>query len=145
MLGPLLICLFISACSEENSPVDSVEPVVHTYTLKGRIVSLPDPSNPASELSIHHEAIDDFKSSQGELVPMNAMTMSFPPAPGVSLDGFAVGDAVEFVFRVQWEPTSGMSTTSIKKLPHDAPLAFELVQETKDTSSDSPANPHAGH
>ncbi len=129
LLALTLSCLMISACSEEASPTqitpESTQPVVHTYTLRGRIISLPEPSNPASELQIHHEAIDEFKSAQGEPAPMNAMTMSFPPATGVSLDGLVVGDAVEFVFRVQWEPTHEMGTTSIKKLPAETKLAFE--------------------
>ncbi len=125
LMVSVLMVLFASACSEETTPADPVQSVAHTYTLRGRIVSLPDPSNPASELSIHHEAINHFKSAQGDPAPMNAMTMPFPPAPSVSLEDLAVGDAVEFVFRMQWEPAVEMSTTSIKKLPADTSMAFE--------------------
>jgi len=129
LLTGVLACQLIWACSREDSPEPQHQPpaqaIVHTYSLRGRIVSLPDPSNPASELRIHHEAIDDFKNAQGQPAPMKAMTMSFPPAPGVSLDGLAVGDIVQFVFRVQWEPTYEMGTTSIRKLPADTQLSFE--------------------
>jgi Cu/Ag efflux protein CusF len=121
----ILSTLFAPACSEESSPAPQAGALVHTYNLRGKIVSLPDASNPASELRIHHEAIQDFKNAQGEIKPMQAMTMSFPPAPGVSLDGLAVGDVVEFVFRVQWEPTYEMGTTSINKLPPGTTLSFQ--------------------
>ncbi len=121
--------LLVTACSEESSPTESVQTedqaVVHTYTVRGRIVSLPDPAHPASELSIHHEAIDDFKNMADESAPMGSMTMPFPPGAGVSLDGLAVGDAVEFVFRVQWKPTYEMGATSITKLPAETKLSFE--------------------
>ncbi len=124
-----LACLFTPACSDEPSHESSDEPspntVVHTYTLRGKIVSLPDASNPASELKIHHQAIKGFKNAQGEVHPMRAMTMAFPPGPEVSLQEFAVGDVVEFVFRMQWEPTHEMSADSIKKLPADTELVFE--------------------
>ncbi len=113
-------CLSAPACSKE--PAD---PVVHTYTVRGEIVSLPDPANPASELRIHHEAIEDFKNNKGESDPMHAMTMTFPPAEDVSLDDLAVGDKVQFVFRVQWAPSYEMGATAIKKLPADTELIFD--------------------
>lgn len=128
----------MSACSGGEGGAESAAEVVHTYTVRGRIVSLPSADDPASELRIHHEAIDTFKSAGGEAAPMKAMTMTFPPAEGVSLDGLAVGDAVEFVFRMQWEPSVSMGTTSIKKLPADTVLEFDRGGATGPDA-------HAGH
>ena len=125
LVGVFVSCMCLAGCSGEDGGAAPTVEVVHTYTVRGRIVSLPSAEDPASELRIHHEAIDTFKSAAGEATPMKAMTMTFPPAEGVSLDGLAVGDAVEFVFRMQWEPVVGMSTTSIKKLPADAVLTID--------------------
>ncbi|GAB4198017.1 MAG: hypothetical protein Kow00105_12010 [Phycisphaeraceae bacterium] len=102
----------------------SEDALIHTYTVRGRLVSLPDPSNPASELRIRHEAIDDFKDAEGNITPMRAMTMIFPPAPGLSLEEFSVNDTVEFVFEMQWKPRVEMRVTSIRKLPSDTILNF---------------------
>jgi Copper binding periplasmic protein CusF len=88
-------------------------------------VQLPDPANPASELSIHHESINDYQLGDGTPAPMQAMTMPFPPKEGVSLRGLSVGDAVEFVFEVQWQPSPGMSLASITKLVEGTVLDFE--------------------
>lgn len=127
-------CLFGSiGCSDAGSnsqseakPAQPAEDaLIHTYTVRGRIVSLPDPNNPASELRIRHEAIDNFKDAEGNITPMRAMTMAFPPAPGVSLEELSVNDAVEFVFEMQWTPRVEMRVTSIRKLPDDISLDFE--------------------
>jgi len=118
-----MICLLVG-CSKEAGQSEA-DAVIHAYSVRGRIVQLPDSTNPASELRIHHEAIDEFKLTDGSPGPMHAMTMPFPPAKGVSLEGFAIGDVVEFGFEVQWEPSPGMSLTTLKKLPADTPLGFD--------------------
>ena len=123
--GVVVFCGWLAGCSGEDGASAPAAEIVHTYTVRGRIVSLPSADEPASELRIHHEAIDTFKSATGEATPMKVMTMTFPPAEGVSLDGLAVGDAVEFVFRMQWEPSVAMSTTSITKLPADTVLTID--------------------
>lgn len=124
LAGVVALIGLLLGCSAEADDSSS-QAVIHGYTVRGRIVQLPDPSNPVSELSIHHEAIDDFKLGDGTPEPMRAMTMPFPPADGVSLQGLEVGDVVEFSFEVQWEPSPGMSLTAIKKLPEDAVLGFD--------------------
>ncbi|MEZ6191256.1 MAG: copper-binding protein [Phycisphaerales bacterium] len=134
----IVSCTCLPGCSGEDGGAAPAAEVVHTYTLRGRIVSMPSADDPASELRIHHEAIDTFKSATGEAAPMKAMTMTFPPAEGVTLEGLAVGDAVEFVFRMQWEPSVGMSTTSITKLPADTEL-------TIDGDGTAGHDAHAGH
>lgn len=123
----VLAGVLLGGCSKENSEEGTAPAVIHSYTTRGRVAMLPDLTNPTSELRIHHEAIDDFKHGDGSPAPMKSMTMPFPPGPGVSLDGLAVGDVVEFTFDVQWEPTPGMSVTAIRKLPGDTGLQFDVA------------------
>jgi len=128
MLGPIGCSDTGSGSQSDEQPAQSSqqaeETLIHTYTVRGRIVSLPAPNNPASELRIRHEAIENFKDAEGNIAPMRAMTMTFPPAPGVSLEELSVGDAVEFVFEMQWKPHVEMRLTSIRKLPSDTKLNF---------------------
>jgi Cu/Ag efflux protein CusF len=95
-------------CSKKQAePADAQAPTAE-YTVRGRIEGLPDPARPASALQIHHEPIPEFKSNWANLPDgMNEMSMSFPLAPGVALDGLKIGDAVEFTFSVRYDATSG--------------------------------------
>ncbi|MCH8114843.1 MAG: copper-binding protein, partial [Chloroflexi bacterium] len=121
--------VLLGGCTKEDSGEGTAPAVLHRYTTRGRIAMLPDLTNPTSELRIHHEAIDDFRHGDGSPAPMKSMTMPFPPGPGVSLDGLAIGDVVEFTFEVQWEPTPGMSVTAIRKLPDDTELQFDMASQ----------------
>ncbi len=129
----IVVCLIsflaVAGCSDrESRPEEVVEDemadgrVVHTYVVRGRVTQLPDVNRPERELRIHHEAIDDFKNAAGELTPMAAMEMPFFPAEGVSLADIRAGDIVEFTFEVQWEPSSGVWVTDIRKLSPDTTL-----------------------
>lgn len=92
------------------------------YTVRGRVVMLPEAGKPMSDLQIHHEAIDTLVNPNGT-VGMPAMIMPFPVAKGVSLDGLAVGDAVEFTFAHWTKPGHrGYEVTAIRKLPRDTVL-----------------------
>ncbi|RMD63769.1 MAG: hypothetical protein D6824_04860, partial [Planctomycetota bacterium] len=92
---------------------DAVDPAVDAheervlYTVRGRIVSLPDPDNPASELMVHHEPIPAFRRGDGGF-GMDAMTMPFPLAPQASVPAdLKVGDAVEMTFSVLYDRDTG--------------------------------------
>lgn len=91
-----------------------------SYTLRGRIEQLPDPAVKGSTLQIHHEKVPTFTDQDGKVIGMNEMVMPFPPAAGLSLDGFAVGDNVEFTFEVRWDRIPFQQATRIAKLPVDA-------------------------
>lgn len=134
----LTALLGLSGCSEKDHEhkrdqgdthdVDAAhtgDKVVHVYKLRGRIVSLPDPTDPVTEFKVHHEAIDDFKVGDGSLAPMKAMTMPFTPGDDVDIQSLAVGDAITFEFHMEWEPTRSMTATAIQKLPADTKLSFE--------------------
>lgn len=96
-------------------------PVAATYTTRGKIEALPSASG---DLSILHEPIPEFKDKDGTVVGMGTMSMPFPLAAGVSLDGLSVGDAVEFDFSVWWRPRVAYEVTRIVKLPPDTTLNF---------------------
>jgi len=94
-------------------PTSAVPAMV--YTVNGRIEQLPDTAVKGSMLQVHHEDIPGFVSREGKVVGMNAMTMPFPPAPGVSLQGLSVGDEVELTFEVRWDRMPPQQATSIRK------------------------------
>lgn len=120
----------LAGCGDPGEPADPAEPgadaMVHTYEVRGRITTLPEasdqPGHPGQELTIYHEAIDDFRNSEGEIDPMAPMAMPFPPGPDVSLEGFEVGDKVLATLVVQWAPETGWTMTEIEKLPPDTEL-----------------------
>ena len=94
------------------------------YRSRGEVVALPDPAKPGSQLSIHHEAIPDFASYEGEVVGMSPMTMPFPTAPSLDLAGLEVGDPVAFTLEVRWDGSPPYQITAIEKLPADTELDF---------------------
>lgn len=97
------------------------------YTVRGVVISLPDPKKPGggSDLQIRHERIPEFKDAAGVAIGMNAMIMPFPLAKGVTLDGVAVDDKVEFTFAAWMQPGQrGWELRTIRKLPSDTPLDF---------------------
>jgi Cu/Ag efflux protein CusF len=94
------------------------------YIVRGEIVRLPAAGAETAQLMIRHEAIPDFVNKTGEKVGMQAMTMAFQTAAGVSLQGFQVGDKIEFGLRVDWENNT-YEILELKKLPPDTPLKFK--------------------
>jgi len=110
----------LASCEEKPASPRAAAPATddaHTYTVRGRLASLPEAGKPTSQLMIHHEAIPTFVGKDGKVVGMSEMTMPFLPARGVSLDGLANGDAVEFTFEVRWSPRASSTLTRIAKLP----------------------------
>ncbi|MEM8781867.1 MAG: copper-binding protein [Planctomycetota bacterium] len=107
--GLLSAAMSLAACGPTDPPaaatpgIDLADPDTQAYDVRGVIATLPDPGNPASDLNIRHEEIPDFVGASGEVVGMKEMTMPFPLAPGVTLEGLAVGDPVAFTFAVNWE------------------------------------------
>lgn len=103
--------------SERGEPDD-------TYTVRGVVESVPSPDRPTAEFFVRHEAIDGFKNPDGSR-GMNSMTMPFPLGKGVSLEGIAPGDKVEFVMAVWTRPGHrGYEIRKIAKLPADTELRF---------------------
>jgi hypothetical protein len=97
---------------------------VETYEVRGVVLAVPDPSDPLSNLEIRHEAIDDFRSIDGEIVGMDSMRMAFPVAEGVDLAGIAPDDKVAFTLEVEWEGEPPYRVARIEELPADTELEF---------------------
>ncbi len=97
--------------------------------VRGRITAVPIEDSPTvRDLRIHHESMPNFKGKTGKL-GMNAMTMPFPLGEGVTLEDFAIGDAVQFDFEVDWEASPPYWVTAMRKLPADAKLEFEKAAD----------------
>ena len=111
------------------------------YTgVRGLVVSLPQPGNPASELRIRHEHIPTFRNKDGEIgvnargVPgMAAMEMPFPVADGLDISGMSVGDTIAFDFTVRWGVGPSWFITRYEVLDPGTELDF--------TNRDADGNP----
>lgn len=133
----LLLGGWVSACDRRqpqgpagpagSGPTGTDDQPVYAYTVRGQVESVPEPGNPGSGFEVHHEAIDNFVKPGGGL-GMNAMTMEFPPGPGVSLDGISVGDIVEVTFEVRLKPRIRWHATRVVRLPPDTKLEFRAAR-----------------
>lgn len=108
-------------CTKTPEKQSAVQPTApeQIYTVRGRIASLPTAEKPGSSLQIEHEPIDNFVRQDGTL-GMDSMTMPFPLAKGLSLEGLAKDDVVEFTFEVRWKSQPRMQLTKIAKAPKGA-------------------------
>lgn len=117
VLGLALGLLPCAGCRREAT----LPPPSQVHTVRGRVVQLPEPGKPANSFQVHHEPIEHWVSPTGK-VGMNAMVMSFLPAPGLALDGLEVGDVIEFRWEVRERSAGPSYVTSITELPKDTPL-----------------------
>jgi hypothetical protein len=131
----LAAAVLLCACSkrEEGDSADAGADVTRqSYTVRGQVVTVPSQERPIDDLQIRHEAIPNYADREGKVVVnskgdrgMRSMTMSFPVAEGLSLEGIAPGDPVEFTFVVTWgESYPTYEVTQIQELPPDTPLDF---------------------
>lgn len=133
MPRPLLLTALVAAlalataacdesCSVPKSPA-AVRPAPDaTYTVRGRVEALPIPGKPQTEFIVHHEPIPDFKGFDGT-TGMPEMSMPFPLAAGLSIDGLSVGDPIEFTLAMWTTPGQrGYEITRFIKLPADTAL-----------------------
>jgi len=102
-----------------------------TYTTRGQVVQLPDPTNPG--LTLNHEAVDQFMDRQGEIVGMDPMSMSYPVAKSLSLEGIQVGDVVEFKWHVDWNTEPAVEIVEVHKLPAGTKLDFRAAKPQKES------------
>ena len=123
----LLILGTILSCTAKDSGSG------RTYTTRGQVIQLPDPANPGTGLTLNHEAVDQFMDRQGEIVGMDPMSMPFPVAKDVSLDGIQVGDVVEFKLHVDWSAEPAAEITEIRELPAGTKLDFRAAKPQKES------------
>jgi Cu/Ag efflux protein CusF len=105
------------------------------YVVRGKVTQMPSFGPPRKELRVHHEAIDNFRNSDGKVVGMNSMIMDFPPADTVDLKTFKEGDKVEVEFKVWWGNTTPWLATRVKVLPPETELVFGKANPPKTNSS----------
>jgi len=133
----LVVAAVLIACGapdqdpEAEAGPETSDPTGDRYTVRGRVVELPDAGQAEARLRIQHEAIPDFKGMDGKVWEggMESMTMIFAVAEGVSLEGISAGDKVEFVLVVNWEKKPTQSITEIVNLPAETELDFGPATE----------------
>ena len=94
----------------------------NTYTVRARVVQLP---SQGSGLSLEHEPIDNYVARSGKVEGMSSMTMPFPVAKDVSLEGIQPNDIVETQIHIDWSSEdSPVEIITIRELPPDTQLRF---------------------
>ena len=142
-LLPVLAVLVACVGAPEADGPPGTEGPTATYTLKGRVVTLP--ADNGGEIRIAHEAIDDFVGADGSVIGMDAMTMSFVIADGVG-DDLAVGDVIEFDLRVDWSSDDLATVLRAETLPPETEMVFEDANppSTTGTSGETGAPGESG-
>ena len=106
---------------------DSETVRVDQYVVRGEVVRIPGADDPAAEFMVRHEAIPHYRASASKL-GMNTMTMPFPLAPELSLEGVHVGDKVELTFEVRFDTEKdrpiAYHATEVRTLPPETVLDF---------------------
>lgn len=126
LLGVILV---LAGCSGEpttpDAPSSSRTATIHS--VRGVVKQLPAPGG--VPFLVQHEAIPDFVDIRGRVSPMAAMTMPFAVADERLLEGIAVGDAIVFELRVDWEASPAIAVTGIEPLPAGMELQLEEAAE----------------
>jgi Cu/Ag efflux protein CusF len=68
------------------------------------------------EILVKHQEIPEYRDESGKVVGMMAMTMPFYLAPGLALDGIALGDRVELQVEQHLKPEFSEKVVEIKKV-----------------------------
>lgn len=137
VLPVLLAALLVLACGGADSPpggspdadVQAVD--VQTYTVRGVVRGLGDSTGTVREIFVRHEAVPDFVDMSGEVVGMEAMTMPFPITDPRLLEGIAVGDTIEFDFRVSWKGSPPLEVLRIEKIQPSTSPKETAPEETE--------------
>ncbi len=149
----LLLILALAGCgggdqqdqTADQMPAEGQEMAaagVDHYTVRGIVSKLPAAEGPDQNMYIRHAPIPDYKNDSGEVVGMAAMTMPFPVAENVSLEGIEKGDPVEFTFSMRWKPTGHYEIVEITELPAGTAIDFEAGM---DHGHDHDGHDHDGH
>jgi Cu/Ag efflux protein CusF len=138
-LSVVVVGALLGACAapepvEEAAPepAEAAPVQIDAYTVRGEVVELPDPADPRPQISLHHEAIDDLKGTDGTIWGMDSMTMSFDVTETVALEGIAAGDKVEFVLEVDWNADPPSWVSQVRQLPPDTELEFHEARPPAD-------------
>lgn len=138
------VVFLLTGCSSERRPRESETSSsaettrAEIYEVRGEVVELPDPNDPTTGFYVRHEAIDEFRSMDGEIVGMDSMTMPFSVADEISFEGISVGDPITFRLTVDWDGDPMMQVTDIEKLPAGSELEYREARPPED--SEEPAD-----
>lgn len=118
----------LAGCGSGASDPSPPDKHLVEYTVRGRIVQLPAPDRPASQLIVHHEPLPSYMSG-GEVVGMGEMQMPFPLKEGLTLDEYEIGQAVTLTFEVRYDPETQIpimvQASRLEPLPAETILVFE--------------------
>lgn len=115
---PLVLVLAMTAAGCGRRAQSPAAGSAERIPVRASVTQLPGDDN---LLYLHHEAIHAFRDQDGKVVGMDSMTMPFPVAKGLSLDGIRTGDKVTATLEVDWKAVPGVQVVAIEKLPADAP------------------------
>jgi hypothetical protein len=101
----------------------------------GELMFVPETGDTKLHPKIHHMQIPNFKRQDGTVPTtpdgisgMRSMTMEFPLADGVSIEGFEAGDKIRFSFRVNWGGQIVWEMTGIEKIDAGTEIDFSNVK-----------------
>lgn len=141
----LALCSLVSSatgCRKAPAPPPDHALVTHTYTVRGLVERIPNPSDPRAEFMVRHEEIPEFRAPGG-VTGMKAMVMPFPVRTGVSLAGLSRGDAIELTFAVEYDEARDALkryyVTAWKPLPPGTALDFSDRSGARADAPDEPA------
>ena len=124
-LLPLTIAILLAGCGADTPEGEDAASQANTYTVRGRVLEMP--AVPGGEIRLEHEAVHGFVDFRGDIVGMDAMTMSFPLAEGAGGD-IVAGDIVAFDLQVDWNAEPLSTVTHLEKLPPDTELIFDRAE-----------------
>jgi Cu/Ag efflux protein CusF len=101
-------------------PRERLMPADATYSTRGQVVEVPRDTN--GELSVHHEAVADFRDRDGKPSHMDSMSMPFAVDHNLSLAGIAPGDKVAMTFEVRWDSQPTLRIVKLSELPESTVL-----------------------
>lgn len=104
------------------------EPPAATHTVQGVVKLFPSVTKPGNgkTIVVLHQAIPKFKDQEGKEVGMMPMPMPFTISEGVDVNGITTGTKVEMTFGVFWKEPNPTRILSIKKLPDDTKIKFDV-------------------
>lgn len=123
VLRPILLLtllpLLAAGCGDKSEEKASG----NTYTVRARVAQLPTQEN--GGLMLEHEPIDNYVARSGRVEGMDSMTMPFPVAKDVSLEGIQPNDIVEVQLHIDWDAEDRqVEILSVRELPPDTKLHF---------------------
>ncbi|MFK7759714.1 MAG: copper-binding protein [Phycisphaerales bacterium] len=117
-----------------TTPADSGVRTDIYEDVMGELTFIPTADQAKMHPKVRHVQIPTFKRQDGTVavtpdgIPgMRSMTMDFPLAEGMSLDGYSAGDKIKFSFRVNWGGRVAWEMTSIEKIDPATELDYSNV------------------